>query len=197
MAIMAVTTSAIYLRRGKVLFSGDTETTIRKYEEDLFLGNVEVSQGVMDFKERTELESSGIDITSLCFKDTQGKILDFITSGETATFCAELRVHRYVEDISLRIEVTEVGGESDTVLFLSGLIDQITFNAEPGKCNILADMPYVGLKPGIYIANINIRQGKHHIFDTIESYRFIVKGDAKMSKCKFYQPRLWRFDQTL
>jgi ABC-type Fe3+/spermidine/putrescine transport system ATPase subunit len=195
MAIMAVATSAIYLRRGKLLFYGTTETIIRKYEEDLFLNGVEVVQGAMYLKQRTESQTSGIDITSLYFQDSQGKTLDFITSGEPANFCSELRVHRYIEDISLRIEVREVGGESDTVLFLSGLMDGKSFDAHPGNCEIVIDMPYVGFKPGIYTANVNIRQGKHFIFDTIESYKFIVKGDANMSKCNFYQPRLWHFKE--
>ncbi|HIK06692.1 MAG TPA: ATP-binding cassette domain-containing protein [Trichormus sp. M33_DOE_039] len=194
MAIMAVATSAVYLRRGKLLLSGNTETIISKYEEDLFLDGVEVAQGAMYLKEKTADQSSGIDITSLALKDAQGKILDFLTSGEPASFCAELKVHRYIEDVSLRIEVREVGGENDTVLFLSGLMDDRVFNAHPGKCEIVIDMQYVGFKPGIYTANINVRQGKHFIFDTIESYRFVVKGDASMSKCKFYQPRTWHFN---
>ncbi|TVP61454.1 MAG: ATP-binding cassette domain-containing protein [Nodularia sp. (in: Bacteria)] len=195
MAIMAVATSAIYLCRGQLLFSGSTETVIRKYEEDLFLDGVEVTQGGMYLKERTESQSSGIDITSLCFQNSQRKTLDFITSGEPAKFSVELKVHRDIENISLRIAVYEVGGESDTVLFLSGIMDEKTFHAHPGKCEIVIDVPYVGFKPGIYTAKINVRQGKHFIFDTIESYKFIVKGDAKMSKCKFYQPRSWHFSE--
>ncbi len=52
-------------------------------------------------------------------------------------------------------------------------------------------MPYIGLKPGIYTMNLNIRKGSNYILDTVESFRFVVKGDAANFKNAFYQPHSW------
>ena len=195
MAIMAVSTSAVYLHRGQLLLSGSTELVLQKYEEDLFLDGVAISETAVHFKEKKEAQSSGIDIISVFFQDSQGRMLDFVTSGEPAAFCADIRAHKHLKDISLRVAVREVSGEGNSVLSLSGLVDKNFFDVHKGKSRIVIDMQYIGFSPGIYTAKINVRQGKNYVFDALESYKFVVKGDASMSQCKFYQPRSWHLQK--
>lgn len=191
MAIMSVSNFAIYLNRGNLIASGSTEQIIKKYEEDLFSIASHISQGMLSIPAKSAVESSGIDIVSLKFINLQEEIMDFIVSGESACFCAGLKVHQNFEDVSLRIQILEMAGENNTVLFLSGWLDEQFFDLKPGDCEIRINLPYVGLKPGLYMASINIRKGKNFIFDTVEGFRFLVKGDASMSQCNFYQPRSW------
>jgi lipopolysaccharide transport system ATP-binding protein len=190
MAVIAVSTAAIYLRQGQLIASGQPTDIIEQYEEDLFIGNVKV-EGAKLIPAKSSLTSSGIDITSLCFKDGTGKLLDSLVSGEPADFCTGFVAHQRFKNVSLRIEVRELGGEYNTVLFVSGWLDQQIFDVQPGEQEIRLHMPYICFKPGVYTANVNLRRNSSYIFDTIESFTFVVKGDSKMSKCNFYQPRSW------
>ncbi|WP_421656733.1 ABC transporter ATP-binding protein [Leptothermofonsia sp. ETS-13] len=191
MAIMAVSNSAIYLQKGALIASGSPEKIIEMYEEDLFLNSVKVIQGVMHIPEKSSTKSSGIDITSVYFRDQKGNILNSLRSGESAIFCTRFKAHQGFKNVSLRVEVHEVSGENETVLFLSGWLDQQLFDVVQGTHEIQMQMPYIGFKPGVYTASINLRKDSNYIFDTIESFNFVVKGDSSMSKCKFYQPRSW------
>jgi len=191
MAVMAVSTHAVYLQKGKLIASDTPESIIGMYEEDLFSNNAKVIQGELIIPKKEPTESSGIDITHLCFKDFQKNTLNFIQSGEPANFCTGFMAHQSFENVSLRVEVREVSGEDGTVLFLSGWLDRVLFDVQPGHQEILLQFPYVGFKPGVYSVSVNLRRESNYIFDTIESFTFVVKGDANMSKCKFYQPHSW------
>lgn len=192
MAILAVSTSAIYLQKGNAVAFGNPETIIQKYEEDLFMSGKSTIPGSISIPEKNKEESSGIDIRSAFFLDREGNNIQELVTGEFADCVVGLKAHEKFNNISLRAEIKEIGGEGETILFLSSYLDLQTFNIHSEKHHIHLIMPYVGLKPGIYTMNINIRQDANYIFDTIESFRFVVKGDAKTSKNAFYQPHSWQ-----
>jgi lipopolysaccharide transport system ATP-binding protein len=192
MAIMAVSTSAIYLQKGKLIAGGTPDKIVEMYEEDLFLGNTKVIQGKMTIPEKSPSNSSGVDITSICLKNLESNTIDSLTSGESASFCVGFKAHRSFSAVSLRIEVREVGGENNTILFLSGWLEQGVFDISTGNHEIQIQMPYVCFKPGVYVASVNLRKDSSYIFDTIESFTFVVRGDSKMSRCSFYQPHSWK-----
>lgn len=191
-AILNVCDSAIYLSQGKLMASGDTETLLSKYEEDLFLTVAKVSSGVMSIPEKVESESLGIDITSLYFKEPQGKIIELLTSGEPVDLCVGFKARKQSSNINLHLKITEVGGEVSTVLFLGGGNDEQFFKIEPGDHEIQVHLPYLGLRPGMYNMSIKLKEGSLYTFDVVESFRFTVKSDGKMSQCRFYQPRDWQ-----
>jgi lipopolysaccharide transport system ATP-binding protein len=193
MAVLAVSNSAIYLLKGKLIASGDAETVVSRYEEDLFLNGANASLGSIFIPEKPKEQSSGIDIISLYFRDDRGNTLQNLRSGEPTDLVVGLKAYHRFQNVSLKIVVTEISRDNSSVLFLSGLIDREFFEVPPGNHEISIKMPYLGLKPGIYNMNVNLRKDSHYIFDTVESFRFIVKGDASMSKCAFYQPRSWSF----
>jgi len=102
-----------------------------------------------------------------------------VTSGNT-----EMVIEKYEEDLFLNgIE------KSSGMMFLP---DEEFFEVVPGKHEIQVQMPYFCLKPGIYTVNVKIKTGSLYTFDAVNSFRFTVKSDGKMSQCMFYQPRSWQ-----
>lgn len=198
MAVMSVCSHAVYLKKGNLIASSDPETIISRYEEDLFLGNAaSLSQSVFVPKRNSNSNSSGLDITSITFTDKDNNTLETIRSGIPTNLHIDFTAHDYFKNVSIRIRIDELGKENKTVLLLSGLTDKKTFNVLPGKNRICVQMPYLGLAPGLYSINANVRKDSHYIFDTVESFRFVVKGDISLTKCIFYQPRSWKLESNL
>ncbi len=190
-AILSACDTAVYLSKGKLIINDNTAAVIQKYEEDLFQnGKKENSSGSMLLTHKQESESSGIDIVSLFFKDKQGNIIESLVTGEHINLCVGCRVHQIFNKIDLHINITELGGEGGTVLFLSGGNDNHFFQLFPGEHEIQLQMPYVCFKPGIYSMTIKVKR-ELYTFETIDNFRFTVKSDGKMSNCMFYQPRNW------
>ena len=186
-AILNVCDSAIYLVKGELIASGNTEAVIEKYEEDLFLDSKKASLQVMYLPEKTASDSFGLDITHLFFRDAAGEILKSLRSGEPAIFCVGCKAHQKFDNVTLHLKITELGGEggTGTVLFLSGENDEQFFEILPGKHELQLQMPYLGLAPGSYTMSIKIKQSSIYTFDVFESFRFTVSSDGKMSQCKF------------
>lgn len=193
-AILNVCDSAIYLVKGELIASGDTETVIEKYEEDLFLDSKKATSQVMYLPEKSVDASFGIDITHLFFRNSQGEIIQSLRSGDPATFCVGYYARQKFDSVTVHLKITELGGEggTGTVLFLSGENDEKLFDVLPGKREIQLQMPYLGLAPGSYTMSIKLKQSSIYTFDVFESFRFTVKSDGTMSQCKFYQPRTWQ-----
>ncbi len=191
MAILAVSTSAVYLQKGRTLAVGSPEAIIQKYEEDLFINGKLTMPGSISIPEKDSAESSGVDLLNIYFQDREGNNIEELATGKFADCVVGFKAHEKFQDISVRAEIKEIGGEGETVLFLSSYLDLQTFDIDSGKHKIHLTMPYIGLKPGIYTMNLNIRKGSNYIFDTVESFRFVVKGDAATFKNAFYQPHSW------
>lgn len=189
-SILNVCTHSIYLSKGRLIASGETEAVVRKYEEDLCLCGTEKASGKMILPEKSEGESSGLDVVSVCFKDEQGNILETLLTGEPAYFCVECKASRKVEGANLGILVTELSGENGLVLYLTSTSDNEELTIPLGQSEIQMYMPYCGLIPGVYRAKIYIKKGVES-FDIVESFRFTVKANKNTSRCLFYQPRTW------
>lgn len=190
-SILNVCNSSIYLAKGKLKAVGDTESVIRKYEEDLCLSGTENALGKMVLPEKPELESLGLDIVSLYFKDEQGNPLEILLSGEPAYLCVECKAYKKVEQANLGILVTALSGENGLILYITSTSDNEYITIFPGKSEIQMYMPYCCLVPGVYSAKIYIRRGVSS-FDIVESFRFTVKANKTISRCLFYQPRTWK-----
>ena len=192
-AILNVCGSAIYLLNGKLMASGDTETVMKKYEEDLFLYTPKSLEGIF-IPKKSKSESLGVDIVSLFFREPQGNILESLVSGKPVHFCVGCKAHERFDEVNLHLKITELSGDggTGTVLFMSGGNDETLFEMLPGDHEIQLQMPYFCLRPGTYTMSIKIKKGSIYTFDVIESFRFTVKSDGKMSDCRFYQPRSWK-----
>ncbi|MBD2253472.1 ABC transporter ATP-binding protein [Nostoc parmelioides] len=186
--ILNVCENSIYLAKGELISSGETETVVCQYEEDLSLGGRDAPPGVMILPEKPQ--SLGVDIASIYFKDGQGKIIEAPRCGEPAYFCVECQVHRPVESANLGVLISTLSGQNERVLYITSASDHETLNLLPGRVEIQMQMPYCCLLPGMYNTKIYIKEGVCS-FDIVESYRFAVKASKVSSKSLFYQPRTW------
>jgi lipopolysaccharide transport system ATP-binding protein len=190
-SVLNVCNTSIYLSKGQLIASGETESVIRKYEEDLCLSGTESALGKMVFPEKPEAESLGLDILSIFFRDGQGNLLEAPLSGEPAYLCIECKAYKKVDQVIVGVLITALSGENGLVLYITSTCDDEELTILPGKSEIQMQMPYCSLIPGVYSAKIYIRRGVYS-FDIVESFRFTVKTKKTISRCLFYQPRTWK-----
>jgi lipopolysaccharide transport system ATP-binding protein len=190
-SVLNVCNTSIYLSKGQLIASGETESVIRKYEEDLCLSGTESALGKMVFPEKPEAESLGLDILSIFFRDGQGNLLEAPLSGEPAYLCIECKAYKKVDQVIVGVLITALSGENGLVLYITSTCDDEELTILPGKSEVQMQMPYCSLIPGVYSAKIYIRRGVYS-FDIVESFRFTVKTKKTISRCLFYQPRTWK-----
>ncbi|MEA5567046.1 ABC transporter ATP-binding protein [Anabaena sp. UHCC 0399] len=186
---------SVYLLQGNLISYGNTYEVTSLYEKELFsfeLNNQYDSYLLQLKPEKLIHESEGADIISLAFMDYNNNSLKSLLSGQEAILSIKFKAHKNFKNICLHIKITEFAGEGETVLFLSSINDKNSFEVHTGKHEIQLKMPFVGLKPGLYTINIKLKEGPIHTLDFIESFKFVVNADSKMSECQFYQPREWQ-----
>ncbi|GAA6615442.1 ABC transporter ATP-binding protein [Scytonema sp. NUACC26] len=198
-SILSICDSAVYLSKGTLIASGETLAVMNKYEEDLFLNNSATEKGIMLFPEKSEKDSSGVDITYLCFKNEQGEILEFPLTGEPVNLCIGCKAHQKVDNLNATVMISDTGAENERVLFLESDKNSNTLAVLPGNCEIRLHMPYLGLKPGLYTAKLRVAEGLLHVFDAVETFVFSVKSEHNMNQCLYYQLREWEviMEQTI
>ena len=190
-AILSACPSAIYLQGGKVITSGEAETVMNKYEEDLFVTGTKKTSGKMFRPARTEAESPGLDVISLFFRNTEDQIIESLVSGEPVQLCVGCKAHKKIDRVNLRISISEIGGERD-LLYFGGVNDQQFFEIFPGESEIQIHLPHLILGTGGYNMYLFIKQDSLYTFDVIDSFTFSVRSNGRMIKSRLYQPRSWK-----
>ncbi len=190
--LLSTCESAIYLSKGCLVCSGEISKVIRIYEEKILSINQSSGKGMMFRPAKDKLESPGLYITSLCFKDEYGKQLDSVLTGEPLTLCIGLRAHEKTEKVNIAISIISNSLENEQALFFESDQDGQSFMISPGDSEIQLHMPYCGLIPGTYTMKLNVNCGYYlNVIDTVESFNFYVKSIQSMQRCAFYQPRRW------
>ncbi|MGD1909707.1 MAG: ABC transporter ATP-binding protein [Rivularia sp. (in: cyanobacteria)] len=190
-SILNICESSIYLKKGQLLASGNTEKVIRKYEEDLCLSGEENALGRMILPVKPKEKSNGLDILSLCFKDENNQILENLFTGNSAYLSVECKSYEHINNANLGMLVTALSGGEGLVLYMTSTSDNQELEITIGKSEIRMYMPYCSMIPGVYSARIYIRNGVYS-YDIVESFRFTVKSKITISRCQFYQPRKWQ-----
>ncbi|MGC1310036.1 MAG: ABC transporter ATP-binding protein [Phormidesmis sp.] len=195
-SVRSLCESAVYLLDGVVQAIGETTEVMMNYEADALSLNSEQVSGEWERPPKDAKDSLGIDITSLSFKDENGRKLRSIYSGEPARLYVGCEAHRPIEDARLAITIKGKASEGDRILSLSSILDEVQLDLASGSNFIEMEMPYVCLPPGPYYMNVVVRQGTMDIMDTAPSFDFNVKSHISLHKCKFYQPRTWSVSKT-
>jgi lipopolysaccharide transport system ATP-binding protein len=193
--ILNVCEAAIYLKKGHLIRSGETEAVIQHYEADLCLGGTNPTSGLVVLPEKSEAESLGVDITSICFKNEQGQLLETLRTGEPAYLCLTCKAFQSLDNVNIGILITSLSGGDQRVLSITSDSDNECLEIYPGKVEIQMQMPYCGLIPGKYNAKLYLKRGVMSL-DKYQSFRFAVEPSKPTSKCLFYQPRTWQIIQN-
>lgn len=192
-AILNICDTAIYLSGGVLIAHGDANAVIDQYEADLFLTGTERSENRLTFPAKSAQESTGIDIRALFFRDAEGEPTQTLVTGEPLSFCLTCESHDNFSGVTFDIRIIKVGGEDSTgnVLTIRGHKDDAFFQVPPGLSELQLNLPYLGLSPGNYSAQIRLRKDSIYTFEVVESFRFTVVAHCDVNKCQFYQPRTW------
>lgn len=193
-SIIQMCENSVYLSKGKLRMTGHTYEVMTLYEQELFQfqENTDNSLLLINFPAKEANESEGLDIVSASFKDSNDNILKFLTSGEDVSLSLVCKAHKKFKNICIHLKITEFGGEGGTVLFLNSMHDHQSFEVPEGEHEIKLKLPFLGLAPSLYVMNIKLKEDGIGTLDFIESFKFAVNADGKMSECKFYQQRLWQ-----
>src|SRR5829696_2790824 len=191
-AILTVCPRAVYLSQGKVMAVGDTSSVLSQYERDAFGTSFEDSSEPLRLPPKRPEESSGLDITSVCFKDEYGNSLGSPLTGAPASICVRCKANRAMNGINLIVAVSNLSVENERVLYLSSHYDGQPMDVEPGEVELQLELPYCGLSAGLYSAKIVVTEKSVQTLDAVESFRFRVRSESTAVQNLFYQPREWR-----
>ena len=191
-AIMTVCRKAVYLSKGRLLAVGDTAEVMGQYEEDLFSISQARADEPLRLPEKSAADSTGLDITGVCFRDENDAILEAPESGKPTSICVQSHVRRELSDVHVIVAVSNLSMENERVLYLSSQYDNQPMSVKPGEVELQLQLPYCGLAAGMYSAKIAILHNGVHPLDVLESFRFRVNAEGVSEQNLFYQPRLWQ-----
>lgn len=191
--ISTICQQAVYLQKGICLASGDALSVINQYEEDLCLGQSQPLLGQVALPPKPAAESMGLDIVAVFFRDAAGQPIQSPVSGEAACLAIQCQCAISIDQISLVIDIREMVGEGETLVYMNSADEGKYLSVESGRCEIQMQMSMVGLGMGGYDARIAIRMQQICLLDKLESFKFAVKK-ARNQSCNslFYQPRQWQ-----
>lgn len=195
-AILNVCDVSVYLMKGVLVASGETNSVMNRYEKDLFSNNgQEKVTGSLYLPSKSKEKSSGLDITHILFRDEQGNIIETPETGQFVKICIGCKAYEHFENAGLMITIQEMSGESDAKLTLSSSRDLVSLELSPGETELQVQMPHCCLKPGLYTMRVNVRKAAFYPMDVVESFRFAVCSDINLGGAPFYQPRTWNVEK--
>jgi lipopolysaccharide transport system ATP-binding protein len=183
--------TCLYLKQGELILHASSQEVICQYEADLKLGGSEQALGFVQLPKKSASESLGVDFLSFFFRDEEGKRLDTLETGRFAELCIHCQAWEAIDNVNVGIFISSLSSGDDRILSMTSDSDNCTITLSPGLNEIGMCMPWCGLLPGVYSANLYLRKGVLS-FDKFPSFRFKVESDKSTSRCLFYQPRIWR-----
>ncbi len=191
-SVLSICDTAVYLKKGELCKSGDAETVMNQYEEDLSNSSSTVNLPGEVFLDRQDT-ISGLQIKYIGLKNCEGQTLTHLTSGEPASIEVIGESAQNWNSISLNLIIKDLSMEGGKVLVLDSVKDGKVFQLIKGKYSLKLDLPFCGIKPGRYSIKVALKnsEGYHDVLDLVESFIFQVKAKGNMNQCLYYQPRNW------
>ena len=193
-SILTVCDSAVYLKYGELITSGDSASVMKQYEESLFAdktSNRVNTDGFMALPPKDESESFGLDLLEIFFRDANEEKIKKPISGESVKLCIKCKVRKDLENVGLSFIVKGLSEGGEATLYLNSFRDNQVFKLSPGNHEIQVSMPSFGLKSGRYIMDIYVREGELCRLDAVQSFNFSVVSEQIMDRCIYYQSREW------
>lgn len=189
-AILSICNKAFYLKKGKLVGSGEPSTIMAMFEEDLCLqpGKFESE---MTLAKKADALSSGLDISKVNLSDEHGQRLQAFKTGEFGKINIEVELTGRHSDVILSILIKELSGESGNILALHS--DQrgvyYSFGEDQKHAEII--FPKLRLKPGIYTAKIYFHKKPFFMLDAVESFVFKVTSEKPLTQCLYDEEVRW------
>lgn len=197
-AIYAVCETAHYIKDGISIASGSIESVMQKYQEDLF-GSSDLGNTTKNLfqTQKNKLNSGGLDIISIFFRDKNTNQIDNPVSGERVNLCLKVQSHQLFDNLGVRVLIRNSDGE---VLFIDSMQDRWNLNLKKGSHEINMILPYLGLNPGSYIMDIWLLSGKVNMIDFVPNIILNVNLNKNIGysiRSQFCQPRFWTIQSCI
>ncbi|MBI1240954.1 ABC transporter ATP-binding protein [Umezakia ovalisporum] len=196
-SILNVCRSAVYLLRGNLICQGDVSKVMSRYEQDLHGLIFQSSPTRFVRNSRLREGSTSLDIVSIFFRDFKNNIIDYPESGKFTSFCVACKIYKELQHVSLYVVINSAGGENEKILLLSSYNDKISFSAKPGNYEFRMKMPYIGLKPGQYYAQVVCKTGSLQVLDYVETFLFSVTSNQPCERNLYFQSREWELVENI
>jgi lipopolysaccharide transport system ATP-binding protein len=191
-SIIATCNNAILLSKGEILESGNVADVMQKYDEMLYSVKDKTIENSLFLPKKDKSDSTGVDITYLCFKDINSNVLEYPLSGTPTVFCIGINSHKET-NIHLTILVNDKFRNNERLLNISTVKDKQFFRISEGEYEIKLEMPYLCLAQGNFTMKLSISQDSLYLYDAVEDFEFNVKNaHTNMIDCAFYQPKNWK-----
>lgn len=191
-SVMSICQTGICLQLGRVVAQGPIESAMRTYEDSLI-----ATGGLNNESARGHMSSQGLCISSVYFRDEDGRRSARPINGRPATLCLECQGERAFDRLFLAAKITECPNVEELCLNLSAYQDGQGFMASAGTFELRLGFPVCCLRPGSYAAKLSVAEGSGiNVLAAVEAFRFQVDGGEALSGSTFYQPRKWEIVHT-
>lgn len=162
----------ILIEKGKIIYDGDVQKGIVKYEEitrDIRLGNLKEEMNELKKKDvkRSINDGETIKIRDFQLVNNDGKKKDEFGMNEPLNILCEFEVLKDVSSLSFYIGVNRDDTELQSISVVSNDNNKMKFeDLKPGKYKIMCAIDNHHLIPGVYNPSIGFRNDK-----TFETYQ--------------------------
>lgn len=188
-AVLSMTNNALYLKKGHVAAAGDPVRVVTQYEQDVAAVSVPPANAQTQSSYSAGAE---VNITGVAFTDSQGSPLKELKTGQPVRLVVKYEAAAQVVNLVVTVLMRELSEDMRLLLNLNSGRDGAHLAAESGTGIIDLELPVLTLGPGLYTAKIVLSSDFFYVLDAVEDHRFVVRADADMTNCAFFQPRKWQ-----
>lgn len=185
--ILSVCDQALYLKRGKVITYGAAFEAMAQYEEDLLEVELEEKPAIH------HKPSQDVKILAATFQNEEGKSCKSFTSGEKVKLDIQVQTSASKEHMYFKVMVKDLSLEGANVMHFDSKLAEHPFFLQKGNNTIGIDIPFMGLRQGIYALKIYAYQKDElNILDMVNALTFQVKKSPILPFDAYYHtPHFW------
>ena len=191
-AILSMSDTVVYLRDGHVAASGPPTDVVSQYENDMSDVSSSISAHDQTLRSRSRNQAPlEVAIREVYLAQDSGERLHEACAGRDAVLHVRYIASRPVDDLHFAVLVRNLSHGGELVLNLNSGRDAQPLRIDPGEGVLCLHFRPLVLGPGAYVAKVVLADATFYIFDALEEFRFLVRGEANMNECLVFQPRVW------
>lgn len=195
--LLSIAETALYLRKGCVLASGEVAPVIQKYERDLI---EDMPAGVAAVQTITGEEVAGSVEAELLDVKMESADGDAVISGKDAVIVGRFKILKPILQLNFSAlvfrlpsleSIKKTDDKSVQVLKMVSRRDGGSLsNVQPGEYEVRIELPSVGLIDGVYQIGLRLSRPIRVPLASRMSTSFLVSSD-QVSVDEYYQHRAW------
>ena len=186
--VLSLCDQAIYLHHGHIRRSGKPFTVMAQYEEDLLDHETEESSTAF-----SPSVSQTVKVLSADFGTQNGRAKTVLTTGEKTKLKIKVEANQPVANLHFKIMIKDLSQEGVNVMQFDSKFTHDGFTLPEGQHVIAVDIPFMGLRQGVYRVKINAYEKEDlNILDMVNACTFQVQQSPKLPFDAYYHtPHRW------